>query len=55
MKENRTPESVLLQKTIFFFYSGAVMERFTDTDAITVKVTTVTKTELKKRTKRRYH
>ena len=30
------------------------MERFTDTDSITVKVTTVTKTDLKKRTKRRY-
>ena len=28
------------------------MERFTDTDSITVKVTKVTKTELKKRTKK---
>ena len=45
MKQNRTPEElVLLQKTIFFFYSGAVTERFTDADSITVKVTTVTKT-----------
>ena len=37
MKQNRTPELVLLHtENNLFFYSGAVMERFTDTDSITV-------------------
>ena len=37
MKQNRTPELVFPLKTIFLFYSKALMERFTDADSITVR------------------
>ena len=54
MKQNRTPELVFIyRKQSFCFYSGALMERFTDADSI--KHNSDENKKKRMYTKRRHH